>query len=121
MIVCFHCDHSRLTATQKSLSNRLRIGRGRRRFSTVNCCRSTKFSKPAELRLPYTAVHDPQFILASSATFLHEQDCVIGITAGTVAKAYPAAILSQHGLVEDQSPLALSLSIGEATISVSSH
>ena len=37
MIDCFHCDHSRLTATQKSLSNRLRAGRGRRRFSTISC------------------------------------------------------------------------------------
>src|SRR5215469_18560345 len=26
---CFHCDHSRLMATQKSLSNRLRAGRRR--------------------------------------------------------------------------------------------
>ena len=52
MIDCFHCDHSRLTATQKSLSNRLRAGdRGRRRFSTVNCCRSRKFSKMRSRRL----------------------------------------------------------------------
>jgi hypothetical protein len=63
--------------------------------------------KPAEPRLPYTAVHDPQFLPASSANFLHDSDRVIGITAGTVAKAYPAAILSQHGLVEDQSPSGL--------------
>lgn len=60
--------------------------------------------KGAESRLPYTAIHDPQFISASSATFLHDPDRVIGLMAGTVAKAYPAAILSQHGLVEDQSP-----------------
>lgn len=60
--------------------------------------------KTAEPSLPYTAIHDPQFIPASSATFLHDPDRVIGITAGTIAKAYPAAILSQHGLVEDQSP-----------------
>lgn len=60
--------------------------------------------KRAEPSLPYTAIHDPQFISASSATFLHDPDRVIGIMAGSVAKAYPAAILSQHGLVEDQSP-----------------
>ena len=60
--------------------------------------------KETQPRLPYTAVHDPQFIPASSAPFLHDADRVIGITAGSVAKAYPAAILSQHGLVEDQSP-----------------
>ena len=60
--------------------------------------------KQATPSLPYTAVHHPQFIPASAATFLHDPDRVIGISAGAVAKAYPAAILSQHGLVEDQSP-----------------
>ena len=60
--------------------------------------------KPAGPPLPYTAIHDPQFIPALSATFLHDPDRVIGVMAGTVAKAYPAAILAQHGLVEDQSP-----------------
>ena len=54
--------------------------------------------------LPYTAIHDPQFISAASANFLHDPDRVIGVVSGSVAKAYPAAILSQHGLVEDQSP-----------------
>jgi Protein of unknown function (DUF3179) len=61
--------------------------------------------KPAEARLPYTAIHDPQFIPASSATFWHDPDRIIGLVSGGVAKAYPAAILSQHGLVEDQSPV----------------
>lgn len=60
--------------------------------------------KQAEQRLPYTAIHDPEFIPASSATFLHDADRVIGVVSGRLAKAYPAAILSQHGLVEDQSP-----------------
>ena len=60
--------------------------------------------KQAAPSLPYTAVHNPQFIAASSATFLYDPDRVIGLMAGNVAKAYPAAILSQHGLVEDQSP-----------------
>jgi hypothetical protein len=55
-------------------------------------------------RLPYEAIHDPQFIPGSSAKFLSDPDRVIGVVAGNVAKAYPAAILSQHGLVEDQSP-----------------
>ena len=55
-------------------------------------------------RLPYKAIHDPEFIPASAATFLHDPDRVIGIVNGREAKAYPAAILSQHGLVEDQSP-----------------
>jgi len=54
--------------------------------------------------LPYAAVHDPQFITAAAATFMGDDDRVIGLTSGKVAKAYPAGILSQHGLVEDQSP-----------------
>jgi uncharacterized protein DUF3179 len=55
-------------------------------------------------RLPYTAVHDPQFISVPAATFMNDDDRVIGLMSGKVAKAYPAGILSQHGLVEDRSP-----------------
>jgi hypothetical protein len=59
---------------------------------------------PAPPRLPYVAVHDPEFISASDATFMNDEDRVIGVTIGKTAKAFPAGILSQHGLVEDQSP-----------------
>jgi hypothetical protein len=55
-------------------------------------------------RTPYTAVHDPQFVSAADAAFVSGDDRVIGLTTGKTAKAYPASILSQHGLVEDQSP-----------------
>lgn len=54
--------------------------------------------------LPYAAVHNPQFISPSEATFINPDDRVIGLMSGNAAKAYPAAILSQHGLVEDESP-----------------
>lgn len=54
--------------------------------------------------LPYVAVHDPEFISLGDATFMHDEDRVIGLMAGSTAKAYPAAILSQHGLVQDRSP-----------------
>jgi hypothetical protein len=61
--------------------------------------------RPAAQRiLPYAAVHNPEFISASAAAFLQPGDRVIGVMAGKVAKAYPAGILSQHGLVEDESP-----------------
>jgi hypothetical protein len=60
--------------------------------------------KKAAERLPYEAVHRPEFIAAASATFMSDSDRVIGITVGTQARCYPAAILAQHGLVEDQSP-----------------
>ena len=54
--------------------------------------------------LPYVAVHDPEFLAAGDAMFMHDEDRVIGLMAGKSAKAYPAGILSQHGLVEDRSP-----------------
>ena len=54
--------------------------------------------------LPYTAVHDPQFVSAADATFMNDEDRVIGLMSGKTAKAYSAGILSQHGLVEDRSP-----------------
>ena len=73
-------------------------------FAASQAAQKRTVQKKPEVRLPYTAVHDPQFISASEATFLHDPDRVIGVMAGAVAKAYPAAVLSQHGLVEDQSP-----------------
>ena len=62
------------------------------------------FQTPAPPSLPYAAVHDPQFISAGDATFMNDEDRVIGLMSGKTAKAYPAGILSQHGLVQDRSP-----------------
>jgi hypothetical protein len=61
-------------------------------------------AQEAPKSLPYTAVHDPQFISAAEATFMTDDARVIGLMSGKVAKAYPAGILAQHGLVEDRSP-----------------
>ncbi len=58
--------------------------------------------KASARSLPYVAVHDPQFTSVTEATFVGPDDRVIGVTDGTTAKAYPAGILSQHGLVEDR-------------------
>jgi len=54
--------------------------------------------------LPYTTVDQPQFVTASEATFLASDDLLIGISQRGVAKAYPAADLAQHGVVQDQMP-----------------
>ena len=59
---------------------------------------------PELQNLPYVAVHNPKFISASAATFMHADDRVIGLMSGKSAKAYPAGILAQHGLVQDDSP-----------------
>lgn len=60
--------------------------------------------QPAPKNLPYAAVHDPQFISAADATFMNDDDRVIGLMSGKAAKAFPAGILVQHGLVEDRAP-----------------
>jgi quercetin dioxygenase-like cupin family protein len=54
--------------------------------------------------MPYKAVHEPEFVMASQATFLQNDDIVLGVTSGNVARAYPAADLAQHGAVSDTMP-----------------
>jgi hypothetical protein len=54
--------------------------------------------------LPYVAVHQPEFVAASEATFLQDDDILLGVASGSVAKAYPAADLAQHGAVSDAVP-----------------
>jgi len=58
-------------------------------------------SKP---NLPYKAIDNPEFIPAKEATFMSDRDRMIGVTEGKIAKAYPAGILAQHGLVQDKLP-----------------
>jgi hypothetical protein len=60
--------------------------------------------EPKPQNLPYVAVHNPEFISVSAATFMNAEDRVIGVMSGKTAKAYPAGILAQHGLVEDNLP-----------------
>lgn len=63
-------------------------------------------SLPAQTakNLPYRAIEHPEFIPASDATFMNGRDRLIGVSSGRLAKAYPAGILSQHGLVQDKLP-----------------
>jgi hypothetical protein len=60
------------------------------------------FQTPAKPNLPYAAIEHPEFIPASQATFMSDRDRLIGINDGKIAKAYPAGILAQHGLVQDK-------------------
>lgn len=57
-----------------------------------------------EPNLPDVTIDHPQFIRASQATFLHANDFLIGVSHGKTVKAYPAAVLAQHGVVQDQMP-----------------
>jgi len=54
--------------------------------------------------LPYVTIDHPEFIPAAQAGFLGETDRLIGIADGNFVKAYPAAILAQHGVVQDRTP-----------------
>ena len=54
--------------------------------------------------MPYTAILEPQFVPAAEASFLQDDDILIGVARGNVAKAFPAADLAQHGSVNDQMP-----------------
>jgi len=60
--------------------------------------------KQAPKMLPYTTIDHPQFVPASQATFLADDDVVIGVSSHGVTKAYPAADLAQHGCVQDLMP-----------------
>jgi hypothetical protein len=62
---------------------------------------STAFAqtKPS---LPYKAIENPEFIPAGQATFMSDRDRLIGVSDQKIAKAYPAGILAQHGLVQDR-------------------
>ena len=60
--------------------------------------------RPHRAPMPYTAIHQPEFVAASEATFLQDDDILLGVASGKVAKAFPAADLAQHGAVFDQLP-----------------
>jgi len=62
------------------------------------------FAAASPQRMPYTTVDHPQFVPSSQATFMSAGDLLIGVSSGDVAKAYPAALLAQHGVVQDQMP-----------------
>lgn len=54
--------------------------------------------------MPYTTIDNPQFVPASEATFLSSDYVLVGVASRGVAKAYPAADLTQHGVVQDKMP-----------------
>jgi hypothetical protein len=65
---------------------------------------SIRAQTPQATLTPYTAIHQPEFVAASEATFLQDEDILLGVASGKVAKAFPAADLSQHGSVFDIMP-----------------
>lgn len=47
------------------------------------------------------AILKPKFIAAKKASFMKDKDIVLGISQGSVAKAYPIKILNHHEVVND--------------------
>ena len=62
----------------------------------------TSFAFQTKPELPHKAIENPEFVPAKQATFMSDRDRLIGVSDGKVAKAYPAGILAQHGLVQDK-------------------
>ena len=58
--------------------------------------------KAPQKSLPYVTVDHPKFVPAAKAGFLQDSYRVIGVMDGRVAKAYAAADLAQHGVVQDR-------------------
>lgn len=48
------------------------------------------------------AIDSPRFVPAAQATFVHEDEPVIGLVDGNVARAYPTWMLNAHEIVNDQ-------------------
>lgn len=48
------------------------------------------------------ALTDPRFVSATEATFMRDDEQVLGVFLHGVAKAYPTRILSWHELVNDR-------------------
>ena len=59
-------------------------------------------TKPAAKHMPYKTVDHPEFVAASQASFVGDSDRLIGVMDGKQAKAYLAADLAQHGVVQDR-------------------
>lgn len=59
---------------------------------------------PKAQSLSFRPMDHPRFVPASQATFLHSADLLIGVSHGNASKAYPAAIVAQHGIAEDRMP-----------------
>lgn len=48
------------------------------------------------------AIDRPRFVTANRATFVSDDEPVIGISAGTEARAYPTWLLNAHEIVNDR-------------------
>lgn len=48
------------------------------------------------------AIDSPQFVAADAATFLDDDDLVMGITRAGISRAYPTRILNYHEIVNDR-------------------
>lgn len=53
-------------------------------------------------RRGFEALRNPRFVPAAKADFLRDDDRILGIAEGHVAKAYSVAVVGWHHIIEDQ-------------------
>jgi hypothetical protein len=78
----------------------IRFSRMKLSLSLLTVCGALALAQ--QKNVPYKTVDHPQFVPASQASFAGDSDRMIGLMDGEVAKAYLAADLAQHGVVQDR-------------------
>ena len=66
----------------------------------IALCGTLAVAQPRSM--PYKTVDHPEFVPPSQASFVGDSDRLTGIMDGKQAKAYLAADLAQHGVVQDR-------------------
>jgi Protein of unknown function (DUF3179) len=99
-----YCSGLAIVAVAGILACRPASAAGRSPLATPAPAQTQTQPQPPPGMMPYVAILEPQFVPASEAGFLQDDDTLIGVARGNVAKAFPAADLAQHGSVNDQMP-----------------
>ena len=62
---------------------------------------NSKLDAPRKLRTPFVPLDSPQFITAKSATYLNDNDIILGLEWKGAARAYPTRMITFHHIVND--------------------
>lgn len=64
-------------------------------------CAAQVAERPAGLG-PFEELREPRFVPAAAASFLQDDDRVLGVSANGVARAYLAHVTAWHHIIDDQ-------------------
>lgn len=81
-----------------------RFGHARLAFCVVALALPVLAQLPAKppIAAPYELIREPRFTAAGNATFLKDEDQVVGVSANGVARAYPRRLIAWHHIIHDQ-------------------